>query len=96
MSDSIEEKAEETAKEILDLFTVAEPLTFTQPQEMNLMFYQDNEYVGKFWYDQKFKEFRFEGDKAKSATEFVAWCLVTFKEQLKDYYIERPENKDDT
>ncbi len=88
--DRLDHKADETANEITGMFQ------FTQPQDMHLVFQQDSEEVGRFWYDKEAKEFKFKGDKAKSATEFVAWCLVTFREQLKEHYIKRPENKDDT
>ena len=54
--------------------------------ELNLHFYQENQEVGKFWFDREDKQWRFEGDKAKSATEFVAWVLISFRQQLKEEY----------
>ncbi|HUW45945.1 MAG TPA: hypothetical protein VMW50_09150 [Dehalococcoidia bacterium] len=60
-------------------------LYFT-PEPIQYVFNDESGEIGKFWFDKDRKEWRFEGQKAKSAMEFVAWCLTTFRQQLREEY----------
>lgn len=63
-----------------------EVMNFKPDNELNLVFNQDNEEVGRFWYDRKSKRWNFSGNKEKSAVEFVAWVMVSFREQMYALY----------
>jgi len=91
MSDSLDKKVQETADQLVSLLNPGvgrialsdANYKLWSEQQINLTFHQNDKQVGRLWFDKETETWHFDGDKEKSAIEFVAWLRVTFKQQLK-------------
>ena len=59
-------------------------ITMRTDYSMDVKFYHGQQEVGRLWFDEGTETWHFEGDKEKSAVEFVAFLRTTFRQQLQE------------
>ena len=56
------------------------------PSKFNIIFYDENGEVGKFWWDRKELQFKFKGNVDKSAKKFIDFVLRSFQYWFEERY----------